>query len=291
MTPLVSPQWLADRIADDGLLIIDIRSAVDGGGRGAYEQGHVPRSVYTDYVKDGWRATKGAATGLLPDPAHLSTLFTRLGLRHDHHAVIVSAGTSVGDFSAAARVYWTLKVAGHRQISILDGGFAGWRADPARPVETGPPLERAPVPPYAVNLAAELRADAAAVEAALKERAAILLDSRSIAYFEGREKSPQAARPGRLPGALHLDHSGAFDSATGRLRPLAELEKLFAAVPPRPTINYCNTGQQAATNWFVLSEVLGRPFVTLYDGSMSEWTEESSRPVAVGPAASQAKAN
>ena len=104
MIPLVSPQWLADRISDDGLLIIDIRSAVDGGGRGAYEQGHVPRSLHTDYVKDGWRATKGAATGLLPDPAHLSALFTRLGLRHDHHAIIVSAGTSVGDFSAAARV-------------------------------------------------------------------------------------------------------------------------------------------------------------------------------------------
>jgi thiosulfate/3-mercaptopyruvate sulfurtransferase len=284
MTPLVSPQWLADRVSDDGLLIIDIRSAVDGGGRVAYEQGHVPRSLHTDYVKDGWRATRGAATGLLPDPARLSALFTRLGLRHEHHAIIVSAGTSVGDFSAAARVYWTLKMAGHRRISILDGGFAGWRLDPARPIETGPPRERAPVPTYAVHLVAEPRADLAAVEAALTDRAAVLLDSRSTGYFEGREKSPQAARPGRLPGALHLDHSGAFDAAAGRLKPLAELEKLFATVPPRPTINYCNTGQQAATNWFVLSEVLGRPFVKLYDGSMSEWTEEPSRPVAVGPA-------
>jgi thiosulfate/3-mercaptopyruvate sulfurtransferase len=284
MTPLVSPQWLAGRISEDGLLIIDIRSAVDGGGRGAYELGHVPRSLHTDYVKDGWRATKGAATGLLPDPAHLSALFTRLGLRHDHHAIIVSAGTSAGDFSAAARVYWTLKMAGHRRISILDGGFAGWRADPARPIETGPPRERASVPTYAVNLVAEPRADLAAVEAALTDRTAVLLDSRSTGYFEGREKSPQAARPGRLPGALHVDHSGAFDAAAGRLKPLAELEKLFATVPQRPTINYCNTGQQAATNWFVLSEVLGRPFATLYDGSMSEWTEEPSRPVAVGPA-------
>ena len=284
MTPLVSPQWLADRASDDGLLIIDIRSVVDGGGRVAYEQGHVPRSLHTDYVKDGWRATKGAATGLLPDPAHLSALFTRLGLRHDHHAIIVSAGTSVGDFSAAARVYWTLKMAGHRTISILDGGFGGWRRDLARAIETGPPRERAPVPTYAVELAAEPRADVGAVEAALADRAAVLLDSRSISYFEGREKSPQAARPGRLPGALHLDHSGAFDAAAGRLKPLAELEKLFAAVPPRPTINYCNTGQQAATNWFVLSEVLGRPFAKLYDGSMSEWTEQPSRPVAVGPA-------
>ena len=284
MTPLVSPQWLADRMFDEGFLIIDIRSAVDGGGRGAYEQGHVPRSVHSDYVKDGWRATKGAATGLLPDPAHLSALFTRLGLRGGDHAIIVSAGTSVGDFSAAARAYWTLKTAGHRRIAILDGGFAGWRADPGRPVESGPPRERAPVQAYAVELTLEPRAAIAAVAAALKGDAAVLLDSRSTAYFEGREKSPQAARPGRLPGALHLDHSGAFDAAAGRLKPLPELEQLFAAVPPRPTINYCNTGQQAATNWFVLSEILGRPFVTLYDGSMSEWTEEPSRPVASGPA-------
>jgi thiosulfate/3-mercaptopyruvate sulfurtransferase len=66
------------------------------------------------------------------------------------------------------------------------------------------------------------------------------------------------------------------------LKPKAELQKLFAAIPSEPVINYCNTGHQAATNWFVLSEVLGRRGVSLYDGSMSEWTEEPSRLVEVG---------
>jgi thiosulfate/3-mercaptopyruvate sulfurtransferase len=66
------------------------------------------------------------------------------------------------------------------------------------------------------------------------------------------------------------------------LKPKAELEKLFGAIAQKPVINYCNTGHQAATNWFVLSELLGRHGISLYDGSMSEWTEEPSRPVETG---------
>ena len=63
--PLVSAQWLAVH-SRDGLCVLDIRSAVAGSGAAAYEAAHVPGAVHTDYVKDGWRATKGMATGLLP---------------------------------------------------------------------------------------------------------------------------------------------------------------------------------------------------------------------------------
>jgi thiosulfate/3-mercaptopyruvate sulfurtransferase len=76
----------------------------------------------------------------------------------------------------------------------------------------------------------------------------------------------------------------AFDPAAGRLKPQAELAALFARVPQRPVVNYCNTGHQAATNWFILSELLRRPGVTLYDGSMSEWTEDPARAAEAGPA-------
>jgi thiosulfate/3-mercaptopyruvate sulfurtransferase len=259
--------------------VLDIRSAVDGGGVAAYEQAHIPGAIHTDYVKDGWRATKGMATGLLPDAAHLSGLFARCGVEPACHVVIVGAGTSPGDFSAAARVYWTLKIAGHQHQSILDGGMAAWQ-QAGLPVEHGrhaPPS----VAGYPVKFVDALRADLAAVEHAVAEGNEILLDTRSTSYFEGCEKSPQAKRPGRLPDAVHLDHALAFDSATRRLKPLAELERLFA-LPAQPVVSYCNTGHQAATSWFVLSEVLRRPQVRLYDGSMSEWTEDDARPVEVG---------
>ncbi len=116
--PLVAAEWLADRLRkpDAGApdpLVLDIRSVVDGGGRQAYEAAHIPGASYSDYANDGWRVTKGMASGLLPEPAALVALLSRIGLTPRRHAIIVSAGTTVGDFSAAARVYWTLKIAGH----------------------------------------------------------------------------------------------------------------------------------------------------------------------------------
>lgn len=282
--PLVAPEWLALHLSDRDLLIIDIRSVVDGGGREAYEAGHIPGAIHSDYVKDGWRTTKGMAAGLLPDHAALADLLSRTGLTPQHHAIVVSAGTTVGDFSAAARAYWTFKIAGHAKTSILAGGMVAWTRDPTRPIETGASPARAPSPPYPMRLVAELRADAGVVENAIADQAAVLLDSRATSFFEGRAKSPQAMRAGRLPGAVQLDHALAFNSSTMTLKSKAELQELFAPIPAQPVINYCNTGHQAATNWFVLSEVLGRRAVSLYDGSMSEWTEEPNRPVDVGPA-------
>jgi thiosulfate/3-mercaptopyruvate sulfurtransferase len=286
--PLVAPEWLADRLRKPGPdaadpLILDIRSVVDGGGRQAYEAAHIPGAIYSDYANDGWRVTKGMASGLLPEPAALVALFSRIGLTPRRHAIIVSAGTSVGDFSAAARVYWTLKIAGHDSTSILSGGMLAWGRDATRPLEAGPPPVNPPSPPYPVKLAPALRADVGAVARAIADRTAVLLDSRATTFFQGSAKSPQALRPGRLPGAVQLDHVAAFDPTAMALRSKAELEQLFAAVTSTPVINYCNTGHQAATNWFVLSEVLGRPGISLYDGSMSEWTQEPDRPVTVGP--------
>jgi len=283
ISPLVSTQWLAARLDDARLRIVDIRSAVDGGARAAYEQAHVPGAVHTDYAKDGWRRTHGMASGLLPEAETLARLIGCLGTTPACHVVIVSAGTTVGDFSAAARVYWTFKTAGHRAVSILDGGMAAWAGE-GRPTEGGVGAALSDAS-YPVALDPSWRAECAAVERAVADAGAIMLDSRSTSYFEGREKSPQALRAGRLPGALHLDHSAAFDKTTQRLRPLAELQRLFAVVPDKPVMSYCNTGHQAATSWFVLSELLHHRGATLYDGSMSEWTEEPARAVETGPAA------
>jgi thiosulfate/3-mercaptopyruvate sulfurtransferase len=280
--PLVSTQWLAARLGDPNVRIVDIRSAVDGGARAAYEQAHVPGAVHTDYAKDGWRTTKGMATGMLPDTATLARLIGRLGVAPAHHVVIVSAGTSAGDFSAAARTYWTFKTAGHGAVSILDGGMAAWTGE-GRGVEAGPGAPPASAE-YPVALDLTWRCECAAVERAARDGGAVLLDTRSTAYFEGREKSPQALRAGRVPGSLHLDHAGAFDKAALRLKPLTELERMFAGVPDKAVMSYCNTGHQAATSWFILSELLHRPGTMLYDGSMSEWTEDPARPVATGPA-------
>jgi thiosulfate/3-mercaptopyruvate sulfurtransferase len=274
--PLISPEQLAETLGRPDRLVLDIRPGA------AFEAGHVPGAVHSDYATDGWRVARGGAGGLLPDADALAALFGRLGLRPEHHVAVVSAGTGANDFNAAARVYWTLKVAGHARASLLDGGHAAWTRDAARPVETGPARAREATT-YPVRLDKRLRAELADVEQAVASGSATLVDARSEAAFEGREKSPQARIGGRLPGAVLADMTEAYDAAANRLRPREELERIFAAVPKGEAISYCNTGHSAAGDWFVLSEVLGRPDVKLYDGSMSEWTQDLERPVETGP--------
>ena len=135
--PLVSQQWLKHHRADPDLVVLDIRSAIDGGGAEAYVQGHIPGAVHSDYDKGGWRVTRNGVPFMLPDAARLEALVGDLGIDEDSHVVVVPAGVHVLDFGSAARVYWTLKAAGHPRVSILDGGFAAWKADPANPIETG----------------------------------------------------------------------------------------------------------------------------------------------------------
>jgi thiosulfate/3-mercaptopyruvate sulfurtransferase len=272
--PLVSPAWLTEHAGE--VLVLDIRSDE------TFAPGHIAGAVQSDYAADGWRVAAGTAGGLLPDPDRLAALFGRLGIEPSRAVVVVSAGQAPSDFSAAARVYWTLKASGHERVSILDGGLAAWTAA-GLPTVAGPSQPRVAAP-YPLRLDARLRATAADVERALAEHGAALVDGRSRAQFEGADKSAQVARAGRLPGAVHVDHTQAFEPGTGRLRAGAELEAVFAPVPQGPAVSYCNTGHLASTNWFVLSEVLKRPGVTLYDGSMSEWAGDPAHPVEAGPA-------
>lgn len=279
---LIPPCRLADLLPSPDLVVLDIRSAVDGGGRAAYEAGHIPGAVHTDYVAGGWRAKRGGGAGMLPEPADLAALLGGLGITPETRVIVAPAGVSAGDFAAASRVYWTIKAAGHHFVSMLDGGTAAWSAS-GLPVETTASPAR-PAAPYPVALVGGLRATLAEVEAAVASGSATLVDTRNAASFRGEEVSPAATRGGRLPGAVHQEGALAFDKARGGLKPEAELAELFGALPDRETIAFCNTGQQAATNWFVLSELLGRRDVRLYDGSMSEWTADPGRPVETGPA-------
>ncbi|MGX5733562.1 sulfurtransferase [Bosea thiooxidans] len=279
---LITPEALAARLGDPKLVVIDIRSAADG-GRDTFEAGHVPGAVHSDYAADGWRAKIGHAPGMLPPLDHLAALAGRLGIRPESEVVIVPAGSTPSDFAAAARVYWTLKFIGHGQQAILDGGFKAWTADPTRTVATGAAAPRS-TGPYRIVPRQALRSTTDATLVAARSRQASLVDARGASYYEGREKAAEATRGGHIPGAISRDYAGAFEPGSGKLKPSAELQKLFAAVPQGPVVSYCNTGHSAAANWFVLSELLGRDEIALYDGSMTDWTQDPERPVATGPA-------
>jgi thiosulfate/3-mercaptopyruvate sulfurtransferase len=275
--PLVSVDWLKQHYGDPDLVLLDIRSALDGGGTDAYAAAHIPGAVHSDYDKGGWRVTRDGLPFMLPDAARLEALLGDLGIDEDSHVVVVPAGVHVLDFGAAARVYWTLKVAGHRRVSILDGGFAAWKADAGNPVESG---RNRPAPRiFTVEPDERLLARVEDVERVRRLAAGTLLDARPARFFAGKDKAPAAKAYGHIPGARHLDSAAFYDESRNRLRPMSELAAVAAAIRPGPMISYCNTGHWAATNWFALSELLGKD-IRLFPGSMVEWTADASRPIA-----------
>jgi thiosulfate/3-mercaptopyruvate sulfurtransferase len=276
VTPLVSVDWLAAHRGDPDVVVLDIRSAIDGGGAEAFAKAHIPGAVHSDYDKAGWRVTRDGVPFRLPSVAALEKLIGELGIDEDNHVVVVPAGVHASDFAAAARVYWTLKVAGLAQVSILDGGFAAWTAQPANAIEHGvhPPSPKI----FTASIDRKLVAATTDVEQAERSGAA-LVDARPATFFLGRDKAPQVALYGHIRQAINLDHASFYDPATNRLRPAADLARIAAQVPASAAITYCNTGHWAATDWFVLAEILGRKDTRLYDGSMAAWTADASRPV------------
>lgn len=276
--PLVSVSWLKQHLDDKNLLVLDIRSAIDGGGAKAYEEAHIPGAIHSDYDKAGWRVTRSDVPFMLPTVAELEKLIGELGIDETTQVVVVPAGVSFTDFGSAARTYWTLKLVGVNNVSILDGGVAAWKAA-GLPLESG---VKKPSPTiFTATLNEKLLSRLDDITTSETAKNATLLDARPASFFNGKEKAPNAKAYGHIPGAVNLDSASFYDAATNKLKPRAELAVLAEQLPAQgPVIAYCNTGHWAATDWFVLHELLGRKDVSLYDGSMVEWTAKATLPIA-----------
>lgn len=278
--PLVKPEWLSSQLTNENVVVLDIRNELDGGGREAYLEGHIPNAVHSDYLKDGWRTTRNGVAGVLPEPAVLEALLSDLGIGNDNHVVISHGGVDATDFGSAARIYWTLKYLGHDEVSILDGGWRGWVEDPSRPVARGG-VDR-PGELYWAEPRPELLASTADIKMSFANPDVIRVDARPLDQFLGRTKHKAAKWAGRLPDAVHFDQSSLI-GADGRVKDIEEIGEFFAANidldAGKELYTYCNTGHWAATNWFVMSELLGVENVRLYDESMVGWTADpANRP-------------
>lgn len=274
--PLVSPAWLNAHLHDAGLVVLDIRSAIDGSTPESFAQGHIPGAAHSDYDKAGWRVERSGVPFMVPTKPELEKLIGDLGIDETSHVVVVPAGVNVLDFGSAARTYWTLKYSGVANVSILDGGLAAWKTA-GYALETG---AHAPSPTiFTARIDNSIRARAPDVEKIEQSSGATLVDARPASFFLGKEKAPAAQAYGHIPGAINIDSAEFYDPATNRLKPRAALAAIASELPAGATVSYCNTGHWASTDWFVLHEVLGQSQARLYAGSMVEWTSNASRPI------------
>ena len=276
---LIEPAELQRRLESAAAVtVLDVRWRLGGPpGRRDYEESHVPGAVFVDLDEDLSGAPGQGGRHPLPARADFAAAMRRLGVRSSVPVVVYDAA----DSTSAARCWWLLAYFGHRDVSILDGGFRAW-VEAGGTTETGAGAvgadgDFAPDPGHLPLLDADGAAGLA--------RAGILLDARPGARYRG-EVEPIDQVAGHIPGALSAPTSENLD-AEDRWRPVADLQERFrrlgatAGAGGRPVGAYCGSGVTAAHEVFALR--LAGIEAALYVGSWSEWSRDPSRPVATGP--------
>lgn len=266
--PLVSTAWLAARPLEPGLVVVDASWYLPAAGRNPreeYESGHVPGAVFWDLDALSDQAT--SLPHMLPAPDDLPRVIGELGIG-DGDRVVVYDGSGLN--LSAPRVWWTLRVAGHDAIAVLDGGLGRWRSE-GRPLEPGV-VRRAPAR-FTGTLRHRLVRSMTELEAALETRAVQVVDARSRGRFQGIEAEPRPGlRGGHIPGARNLPYNELV-GPDGRLLPAEELRRRFTAAGvdlAAPIVCTCGSGVTACALALGL-ELLGSRDVAVYDGSWAEW--------------------
>jgi thiosulfate/3-mercaptopyruvate sulfurtransferase len=281
-TPLVDVGWIKAHSCDADVRVLDVRNRIDGGSKATYLEGHIPCAVYSNYIKDGWRSKVDDVPGQLSPVDKLEALIGKLGIDNQTHVVIYSAGTKAADMGSATRVYWTFKLLGHDEVSILDGGWKAYKGNPKKPankIESGNNLPSAKKFTAAPRM--QMRATKAEVTDLLGKNVA-LIDLRPTHQYVGVNKHGKAKRAGTIPGAMSLPESWVTENGGGRFRQAATLSELYqvASVPTSgEQVYFCNSGHWASLGWFVSSELLGNKGAKLYDGSMIEWSADMALPM------------
>ncbi|TDB70358.1 sulfurtransferase, partial [Micromonospora sp. KC723] len=254
--------------------LLDVRWRLTGPpGRDDYTLGHLPGAVFVDLDTALCGPPGAAGRHPLPDPAALQAVLRAAGVRAGHPVVVYDGG----DGTAAARAWWTLRWAGHRQVRLLHGGWPAWTAAglPTSTERPAPAPGDVTVRPGALPV---LDADGAARFAADE---GVLLDVRAAPRYRG-EIEPIDPVAGHVPGAVNLP---APEYVTEGRFPSAEtLRGRFAAVGvtgEAPVGAYCGSGVTAAQAVLAL-HLAGRPDAALYVGSWSNWVADPDRPVATG---------
>ena len=284
--PLVDVAWVKANLGTPGVVFLDLRGRLGGASKADYLQAHIPGAIHSNYLKDGWRIKdENGTVGMLPPVGHLEKLIGGLGIANDSHVVVVANGRGALDIGTATRIYWTFKVLGHDQVSVLDGGMTAYlraRDKDEKPVN---PLESGEIKRPPITFQAALRVDLLASKEQVKQTlgaGTILVDNRPNNQYLGVNKHGKAKRYGTLPGAKNLPENWVTVNGGGTFRDRAALEKLYAAagVPTSgPQINFCNTGHWASLGWFVSHELLGNREARLYKGSVVEWSADAAAPM------------
>ncbi len=278
---LVGSEWLAAHLDDPHLRIVDCSFKLPGvtpTARADYDREHIPGAVFFDI--DDIAEPGTSLPHMVPSPGLFAQKIGALGIGDGDKIVVYDC---VG-LSSAGRAWWMLRLFGHRDVALLDGGLPKWKEE-RRPLDAATP---APQPRrFTAHFDPALVRDRAALLNNLATRHEQIVDARAAGRFDGTAPEPRPGmRSGHIPGSRNLPFDQLTDPQTHRLRSAEELAARFRAAGvalDRPVVTSCGSGVTACALAFAL-HLIGHPGAAVYDGSWSEWGLPGDIPVETGPA-------
>ncbi len=268
---LVSTEWVAQHLNDAALRIVEVDVDTK-----AYSEGHVPNAI-------GWawdtQLCDTVRRDIIPKDK-FEQLLGQSGI--DNATAIILYGDNNNWFAAWA--FWQLKVYGHKDVRLMNGGRKKWIAE-GRELTADVPKPAAKR--YTAKTPdASIRAYLPEVIKASSERAAQLVDVRSPQEYSGEILAPPGLpetcqRGGHIPGAKSIPWGKACNE-DGTFKSVEELRSLYGTAGitgQQPVIAYCRIGERSSHTWFVLKYLLGYANVKNYDGSWTEWGNLVGAPI------------
>jgi thiosulfate/3-mercaptopyruvate sulfurtransferase len=280
--PLVTTDWLAARLDDPKIRIIDASYKMPGVlplPLDDYLSGHIPGAVFfnVNTIAD----PNDPRPHMYPGAEQFAREVAALGISSDDTVVAYDSGGWV----AAPRAWWMFLSFGHPHVKVLDGGLKKWLRE-GRPTHSGKVTPAKPGK-FQATLDSSFVRSQQQLLGNLDSKREQLVDARPRARFEGAVAEPwPGRRSGHIPGSRNVPYAELFDAATGAMKPIEELRKAFTGARvdlAKPIVTTCGSGVSALVLTLALYR-LGVRGTALYDGSWAEWGLPDGPPVATGPA-------
>jgi thiosulfate/3-mercaptopyruvate sulfurtransferase len=271
---LVSTQWVEDNLGQSGLVIIECDEDIL-----LFETGHIQGAVKLDWHTE----LNDPITRDYLDGSALAELLSSKGISREDTLVIY------GDKSNwwATYALWVLKLFGHEDVRILDGGRAKWIAEGRALTRETSQRSRTEYP--------VIERDDSSIRAFREDVFAHfgkpLIDVRSPEEYSGeRTHMPSypeegALRGGHIPSAASVPWSRAVNEDQ-TFKSIEELKSIYIEQAglgaASDVIAYCRIGERSSHTWFVLKYLLGIERVRNYDGSWTEWGSAVRVPIVKG---------